>query len=143
MGEFVRIDPRGKSDRQLLIAALKQAEATHGCLETHIGVTERAHRAATEAREQLAKKVDEVAGAVGALDTRQDIVEGSVKALATALGGQMQSGTVKIRTKFGLMDFLKFAGAAGASLGLVVFLVQLIVHIGPAAIGYIMGLSPT
>ncbi len=126
VGEFVRIDPRGKTDRQLLIAALKQAEATHGCLETHIRATEAAHEIANEKREALGRQVEDIATTVGTLNTRQTVTEGSVSALAKALGGQLQTGTVKIKADMGWRGHLKIAGTILGALGGAVLAYQIL-----------------
>lgn len=149
MAEFLNIETRGKPIDEALALIAEGLNKTHHCVHTGQAEMRAAHAEATSAREALATKVDGLAGAVGALDTRQDITEGSVSALAQALGGQIQTGTVRIKAKFGWMDWLKFAGAAGGALAIVIFLVQLTVHMGPsiqsgfaAAIAYIMGLDP-
>lgn len=128
VGEFLRIDPKGKTDRQLLVAALQQAEATHGCLEKHIAVSELAMLAATEAREDLAKKVDGVATAVGGLETRTDILEGGVTALAKAFGGTVhgEARKVKVEAPMSIKDHLKIGGTILGSLAGAVLLYQIL-----------------
>jgi hypothetical protein len=143
VGEFLRINPRGKTDRQLLVAALQQAEATHGCLEKHIAETRLAHLTASEARQKLEGKVDDLCVAVGAMDTRQDIVEGSVSALAKSLGAQITGPrSIKVEGKLGPMEVLKLAGAIGGALAFFVFAYQLLRAAWPAIDAYLAGLSP-
>jgi phage-related tail protein len=149
VGELTPIDldalEPAERDRALYRAVIQ----THACIESHRkeqtvfnAQLSLAHIEATEKRQALADDVLKVKGDVFDIKT-------SVGSLANSLGGQIQAGTVKIKTKVGWADLMKFAGAAGGALALVIFLVQLLVHTGPsignfwaAVIAYIMGLDP-
>jgi lysozyme family protein len=149
VGELTPIDldslEPAERDRALYRAVIQ----THACIESHRkeqtlfnAELSLAHIEATTKRQALADDVLDVKGKV--LD-----IQSSVATLATALGGQVASGTVKVKAKMGPLELLKIAGAVASSLALVVFLVQLFVHMGPsiesgfaAAIAYIMGLDP-
>lgn len=149
VGELTPIDIDKLNPPEQARALYRAVIQTHACVENHIKEQVKFNAqlsldqiAATEKRQALADDVLEVKGDV--LD-----IKGSVASLAGALGGQVAAGTVKIKAKMGWLDLLKIAGAVASSLGLVIFLVQLFVHMGPsieagfaAAIAYIMGLDP-
>lgn len=86
VGEFLRINPKGKTDRQLLIASLKQAEATHGCLEKHIAETRLAYLDATEKRQQLTEVVYGLRNDVAGVQSTQEAQGAQVRVLTLALG---------------------------------------------------------
>lgn len=75
MGSFTPVDPKGKTDRQLLISTLKQTEQVHACLEQHISETQ-------DHRQRFGR-------AIGDLTGRMDIVEGTVKRLGTMWGARV------------------------------------------------------
>lgn len=144
MGEFLRIDPKGKTDRQLLVAALKQAEATHGCLEKHIAETRLAHLTANDARQKLEGKVDTLTEAVGSLDTRQEITEGSVSALAKSLGAQITGPRkVTVDATMRWRDIGKITLSVLGAIGGLIFVYQAIAVVFPTFHHWMMSLSPT
>lgn len=143
MGELTPIDIDRLKPAEQPRALYKAVIQTHACVESHIREQAKFNAQlsldqieATSKRQALADDVLDLKGVV--LDVKAGLAD-----LTRTLGGQMQAGTVKVKAKMGWLDLLKIAGAVASSLGLVIFLVQLIVHIGPSAIGYIMGLSPT
>lgn len=126
MGEVTKVDPTDLSDRELMIASLRQGEQVHHCLETHIAETRLAHLAASEARQALADRVGDLTTSMGSLETRQGVTEGAVSALAKALGGQVIEGPkpkVKVDAPMSWKDLAKIALTVLGSLsGFVLFL---------------------
>lgn len=146
MGEFLRIDPKGKSDRQLLIASLKQAEATHGCLEKHIAETRLAYLDATEKRQQLTEVVYGLREDVAGVQSTQLEQGAQVRVLTLALGVEKpDAGEVKPKahTEVSWSAVLKITGAVGGSIALLIFLYQVAAAVFPGFHHYMMSLSPT
>ena len=144
VGEFVPFNPKGKTDRQILIASLKQSEAAHSCLETHIsnfnkfvGEVRLASLDATEKRQELKEDI---------LGLRGDAAEDrdKLQKLTLALGvekpppGEKRPRGHSVATWGGW----KILGVMGGSISLLVFVVQLIVAAGPSILAYIMSLHP-
>jgi len=144
VGEVTPIDPRGLTMDQKIDAVLLQGVQLHGCLEQHIAETRLAHLTATEARQKLEGKVDDLADAVGALDTRQDITEGSVSALAKSLGAQLTGPReVKVRAPVSWKDIGKIVLSVLGAIGGLIFIYQALAATFPAFHHYVMSLSPT
>jgi hypothetical protein len=143
VGEVARIDPKGLTPDQKLDAVLEQGNQLHGCLEQHIAASRLAELRSSDWRRAADEKFESVTSVVGALDTRTDILEGSVGALAQALGGQVATGTVKVQAPTSWKDIFKIAGAVGGLLGLFIFLFQLAARLWGPFVAYMMGLSPT
>lgn len=146
VGEFFRVNPKGKTDRQLLVAALQQAEATHGCLEKHIAETRLANLDATEKRQALAEDVLHLRSTVATVESVQREQGAQVRTLTLALGAQKpDAGEAKPRahTEISLKSIGKIVVGVGGSLSLIIFLYQLAANQFPAFHQFMMSLSPT
>ena len=128
MGEIKRIDPTGMAPKQRDKALFDLMHQVHDCLETHIAETRLAHLTASEAREKLAGKVEGISAAVGSLETRQSITEGSVSALAKALGAEVPKGAkpVAIDAPMRWKDVGKVVLGVVSAMGGIVLLLQIL-----------------
>lgn len=146
VGEFLRINPKGKTDRQLLIASLKQAEATHGCLEKHIAETRLAYLDATEKRQALTDVVYGLREDVSGVLSTQEAQGAQVRVLTLALGVEKPAdGEIKPKahTEVSWSAVLKITSAVGGSLALLIFLYQAAAAVFPAFHAFMTSLSPT
>lgn len=146
MGEIVTIDTEGMSLEDMVRASLGQGHQLHQCLEQHIAATRLAELTASDSRAAMATKVEGLTTAVGALETRQGVTEGSVAALAKALGGQITEQTgkpkVKVEAPMSWKDVLKVgATVLGALSGFVLFM-QIIVPGVAASFEALMKAAP-
>lgn len=144
MGEFSPFDPKGKTDRQIMIASLKQSEAAHHCLEKHISAFDQfvgeqrlAYLTATEKRQELKEDILSIR-----LEAAED--RGKLQKLTLALGVEKPAPGEKRPTAHGLLGWSgwKQLSYVGGCIGIGVFLFQLAVAAAPSVGAYLMSLHP-
>lgn len=144
MGEFTRVDPKGKTDRQLLVATLRQSEAVHGCLEKHIAAQHLANLDATEKRLEMAKAMVDLKGDV--VDIKQGRADDAAKiaALAQMFGAEQPPEGEKAPKGKGIATWplWKVLTTVAGMWTMILVIFQLAVKLAPVALEYLMGLSP-
>lgn len=144
VGDFSRVDPKGKTDRQLLIANLKQSEAVHACLEEHrtifnqfVGQTQLAALQSTEKRQELQGDL---------LDLKSIVVDqgGSIKTLTLALGVEKpaEGETKPHGSSIATWPLWKVLTTLGGMFSILLVLFQISVKVAPVIFAYLMSLSP-
>lgn len=138
--DFKPIDPVGLSDRELLEKAVLGINQTHLCVHDFREAQSKHNATARQQRIKMARELATV-------KRRQANTDGQVSLITLAMGARApEAGEVKPKAAKADVSWkgaLKIASAVGGALSLLVFVVQLTVHAGPAALAYIMGLSPT
>lgn len=143
MGELTPIEIDKLSAKDAPRVLYRAVVQSHSCLESHIQEQNKvnaeiklSHLTAAEKRQELADDL---------LDLKSDVldIKGSVAALAQSLGGQVQSGKVKIDAPMRWKDIGKIVLSILGAIGGLIFLYQAAAAIFPAFHHYVMSLSPT
>lgn len=137
MTHFPRIDPEGMSDRDLILATLKAAEATHACIDGFWTAQGKVNDHAREVRHrqgqelmnlrgdivgvqqsvaEVREELSGVRGEVGEVKSAQEISEGTVSGLAKALGvmkADPGERTPKVRGLAGWSGWTVFGAVSG------------------------------
>lgn len=151
MSSFKPIDPKGLSDRDLMLASLRQGDTLHECFEAmnqrlvkHIDETERVHGAAAKLRLAMDKKIDDLAATVGGIQTNQEYDSGRITKLAKMFGAESVRKGEKRPQGRGLATWAgwKLFTAISGGFTLLVVCFQLAAKIAPVVYDYLMGLSP-
>lgn len=126
VSDFVPVKTEWPSIEEALADLGRGLNAVHSCV--HVGLLAQAARdaAADTKRDELATEVGLVKKAVGAVETRVDIAEGSVSALAKAHGATLPQGAkpMKVKADMGWKDIAKIAGTVLSGFGGAILFLQ-------------------
>lgn len=129
MTEFVRINPRGKTDRELLLAIADGQNKTHECIHTFQAAQGRFN--------------ETLATSVGELKTNQEVDSGRITTLAKLFGAEkVEPGEAKPKGKgIATWSAWKVVGSLGGGITGAGLLYQFLRAIWPSVDAFLMALK--